>query len=88
MHGGQESAGPPASYQSITFGFVRLIVWNCLLKAGRRSVGSDGGRRYRCVIWRVVVVLFVLPLPVFTARGLFVQNNNPNTNPTLSRAAY
>lgn len=25
---------PSAPYQSITFGFVRLIVWNCLLQIG------------------------------------------------------
>lgn len=36
------SAGPSTPYQSITFGFVRLIVWNCLLQIGTREI-PDGG---------------------------------------------
>lgn len=28
--------GPSVPYQSITFGFVRLIVWNCLLQIGNQ----------------------------------------------------
>ena len=64
---------PP--YQSITFGFVRLMVWNCLLLIATRSGLNGGWVRMggRCLVLGcccVVVLLCVYCCPFRTLGGL------------------